>query len=150
MKIIFLDIDGVLNNRESLKDGVEIVPELVLNLENICEQTGAKIIISSTWRILHPQEEIEFVLGCAGLSRDTVIGCTPRLKGDVKRGEEIKRWIDEVEEIAVDNFVILDDDSDMLDEQMDHFIKTDRISGLTKEDVNRAIDILGEKHGSNK
>jgi hypothetical protein len=143
MKIIFLDIDGVLNNRESLKNGVQIVPDLVLLLEDICDKTGAKIVISSSWRILHSQEEIEFVLNCAGLSRGSVIGYTPRLSGD-KRGEEIKAWMDEVEEITVDNFVILDDDSDMLPEQMDNFIQVDRINGLSGAKAAEAVAILRE------
>jgi hypothetical protein len=48
-------------------------------------------------------------------------------------------------EIGVDfNYVILDDDSDMLLEQAEHFVKTDTLLGLSEDDVERAIKILNQ------
>lgn len=58
------------------------------------------------------------------------------------RGVEIKQYLDEHQEI--ENYVILDDDSDMLLSQKDHFIKTDSESGISEEDVKRAIEILNK------
>lgn len=43
---------------------------------------------------------------------------------------------------AKDKYVILDDDSDMLDTQRNNFIHTDWEVGLTEENVNDAIKIL--------
>ena len=64
MKIIFLDFDGILNHEAFYKERYEkrndgnviehpynqIDPKCVANLNNLCEATGAKIVISSTWR----------------------------------------------------------------------------------------------------
>lgn len=52
MKIIFLDIDGVLNVYPQGHDeyGAIFHPHLVENLKLILDQTGAKIVVSSTWR----------------------------------------------------------------------------------------------------
>jgi hypothetical protein len=147
MRVIFLDIDGVLNNRPSLIDGVEILPEKVLLIERICQETGAKVILSSAWRVLHPFEELQFVLACAGLSRRHLIGCTPRRRDDL-RGLEIKEWIDEqngISEDKVENFVIIDDDTDFLEEQMPHFIKTDIADGLTEDQAEKAIKMLNSE-----
>lgn len=42
----------------------------------------------------------------------------------------------------VTNYVILDDDSDMLLSQKKHFIKTHALRGISKRDVEKAIKIL--------
>lgn len=74
----------------------------------------------------------------------------------IPRGVEIKQWIDthihsengknwNYKEIGSDfNYVILDDDSDMLLEQAEHFVKTDTLLGLSEDDVERAIKILNQ------
>lgn len=54
-----------------------------------------------------------------------------------------KNW--NYKEIGSDfNYVILDDDSDMLLEQAEHFVKTDTLLGLSEDDVERAIKILNQ------
>lgn len=75
----------------------------------------------------------------------------------IPRGVEIKQWIDtnvhsdngknwERKKIGVDyTYVILDDDSDMLLEQKDYFIRTCGDIGLTPSDVKTAIQILNFK-----
>jgi hypothetical protein len=53
MKIIFLDIDGVLNNvycESRDKFGCTFHSNFVDNLRSIIDKTGAKIVISSSWR----------------------------------------------------------------------------------------------------
>ena len=50
MKIIFLDIDGVLNNYNTLGEGANWEPDLVKILNRIIKETKAKIVLSSTWR----------------------------------------------------------------------------------------------------
>ena len=55
-KIIFLDIDGVLNSVEYRKriqctGRVEMDPQLLSLLADLVNKTGAKLVISSTWRI---------------------------------------------------------------------------------------------------
>ena len=53
MKVIFLDIDGVLNVISQGHDeyGSLFHKHFEDNLRYIIEQTGAKIVISSTWRM---------------------------------------------------------------------------------------------------
>ena len=71
---------------------------------------------------------------------------TPRLwhKGvGTQRGEEIQSWMNkESEKNEIESYVILDDDSDMLPEQMNNFIHVDSNIGLTDKDVFTAIKIL--------
>ena len=68
-----------------------------------------------------------------------IIGKTKQ-KGFIGRGKEIQDFI---EENNVKNYVILDDDSDMLESQMSNFVNTDCDLGLTKNDYLKAVKILG-------
>lgn len=56
------------------------------------------------------------------------------------RGTEIQMWLDAHPE--VDNYVILDDDTDMLDSQYEHFVHINYEEGLNEETANQAINIL--------
>ena len=71
---------------------------------------------------------------------------TPRIwakEFGTQRGEEIQVWMDkESEKNEIESFVILDDDSDMLPEQMGNFIHVDGQVGLVDKDVFKAIEIL--------
>lgn len=162
MKVIFLDIDGVLNTgiyaihyfdickhfglsrkgakdlRHGLRDefGSHFDNRCVQLLEYIIEETGAKIVISSTWR--GSGEEVMKSLWEKRKLPGEVIGITPFLNNS-DRGYEIERWLKYNE---VDNYVIIDDDSDMLPEQSDSFVQTDGEYGLTLKDANKVIDIL--------
>ena len=51
------------------------------------------------------------------------------------RGEEIQKWLDETPE--VEDYAILDDDSDMLSEQMDKFYHCDGYFGLSPNHLYR-------------
>jgi len=44
MKVLFLDVDGVIN----IPAGMD--PNLLENLRGVIETTGAKIVLSSDWR----------------------------------------------------------------------------------------------------
>lgn len=68
-----------------------------------------------------------------------IYGETPRLESRF-RGEEIDKWLKEKQKQY--RYVILDDDSDMLDAQRNNFIHTDWKVGLTEENVSKAIRIL--------
>lgn len=157
MKVIFLDIDGVLNHEqfyikrtESPKTGTdefqsyplsEFDPESVANLNYITEQTGAKLIISSSWRF---DPDILNILKAVGITGE-VIGCTPDLSSvyntTLCRGKEIDIVLNKRPEIT--RYVILDDDSDIEPHQMPYFIKTDAYyDGLNRELADKAISIL--------
>lgn len=159
MKVIFLDIDGILNVYPQGRDkyGALFHPEFENNLKNIVEQTGAKIVISSTWRMagLEVMKQMWKDRNLAG----EVIDITPRMfiynefdeyQGQEKRGTEIERWIKDNPKVI--KYIIIDDDTDMLPHQMNNFIQTstnihhpdcvDLGYGLTKICTEKAIRIL--------
>ena len=155
MKVIFLDFDGVLNviPKDWDQYGSLFHEELVENLRYIIQNTDAVIVCSSTWR-LSGLQYIQDMWKHRGYPGD-VIDITPFIKterGFVDRGYEIQQWLSENQ---VENYVILDDDDDMLDEQWDNFVKCsgnithpdciDIGYGLTKRCTEQAIKILNNK-----
>lgn len=150
-KIIFLDIDGVLNVHCEERD--EFGPIFHKNFEDnlkwIIEKTSAKIVITSTWRFSGLNSMIE-MWKHRGLPGE-VIGITPHI-GICKRGEEIQFWM---KNKPILNYVIIDDDTDMLPIQKNNFVKTsgnkdhpdcvDIGYGLTKKCAEKAVEILNKK-----
>lgn len=165
LKIIFLDIDGVLATPECLNKGlwglVESKQEL---LGKIIETTEAKIVLSSSWRKSNLEDTKAYMLKSGFKFCNQIIGITIRayqyidksskIHLSIPRGVEIKQWIDT--NIQSDNgknwqrkeygkdytFVILDDDSDMLLEQKNNFLKCDSNIGLTQKIADKAILVL--------
>jgi hypothetical protein len=135
MKVIFLDVDGVLNNSQIIQDDYKgIGVEQLKLLKKIVEETNSKIVVSSTWR-LYPEilKELTSKLMKFGIFP---IDKTKDLK-IVERKEEIEEWLSRNE---VENFAILDDDIDA--EIEGHFFLTDFQFGLTEEISNKVIDFL--------
>lgn len=170
IKIIFLDFDGVLNHEQfyvrrhqaDLKGyGEHPVSEFDFNsvkvLNHIIAETGAKVVVSSTWRGGRSIEELQAILDSVGFEGE-VIAKTPslRIEGDyILRGNEILKWIRDNKELITqdynefENYVILDDDSDMLYWQKDNFLLVDRYVGLTYHVAFKAIRILNRGRGIN-
>lgn len=153
-KIVFLDFDGVIT---TLKSNWTIDNEKVELVKQICDATGAKIVISSSWRRYTLEQTIEEIT-----NQESVYGHNPfpypeyiidiisrmyafkygnkETHYGLCRGVEIDRWLWEHKDVT--NYVILDDDSDMLLCQKEHFIKTHALRGISKRDVEKAIKIL--------
>lgn len=161
MKIIFLDIDGVLNVISQGRDefGSIFHKHLENNLRKVIEATGAKIVISSTWRMngLEAMQSMWLKRGLAGEVIDVTPDCaqlvsygTMEYYDAVERGHEIQDWLDKHPEVT--RYVIFDDDNDMLQSQRANFVRTannkhhsdcvDIGYGLTKECAETAISIL--------
>lgn len=140
MKVIFLDIDGVMNTSDSwsLPLNQQILDEKVMLLKQIVDKTDAKIAISSSWRSFN--RHMDVVNEKFSKYDLYVYSITPRLGGNNQRGDEIRRWLENNPKF--DSFVILDDDSDMREYTKTHLIKTDYNIGLTQEQVDKAISIL--------
>ena len=155
-KIIFLDVDGVLNSEAWYMKTREVKiahpddnidPAAVERLNRIVEPTGAKIVVSSTWRRGILFDLLKRLLEKNGFVGE-IIGTTTTDRCDMcYRGNQIHHWIRNHEEIVgkcwnYRSYVILDDDSDMLYWQKDNFIKTNGKYGLADADVEKAIAIL--------
>jgi hypothetical protein len=150
MKIIFLDFDGVLNSHkwmeanQHLFDAQQIFMhsdvdrEAVARVDRICKETGAKVVVSSTWRLFNTVERLQEILKNHGFTGE-VIGRTAHLGG--KRGGEIGKWLNE--HGPVESFVILDDDGDMV-HLMDRLIQTSFDLGLQDKHADIAIAMLME------
>lgn len=160
MKVIFLDIDGVLNSEEFFVEMTQncrydayrsagysakmsrnlcsLDSVAIANLNHLITQTGAKIVVSSCWKADDPfLQEIFAVVGIPAY-----IDITPYTETR-HRGLEINYWLDKHPE--VENYVILDDDTDMLDKQLEHFVQTDAYKrGLSLENVEQAVKILNK------
>ena len=162
-KVIFLDIDGVLNtkwwytqmDRNTPKDkyGYAFDPRSVANLKKILDETGADIVISSSWKSfgLSELEEMWQERGLPG----KLIGITPNsvsdemlLNADLDhmelfhiRGMEIKEWLDKHGK-NVSHYVIIDDMDNMLQEQQPHFVWIDPEVGITEGNAVQAIMVL--------
>ena len=157
MKIIFLDIDGVLNNDTDdiiyLDNGGFYSPNLVLKLNKILSETGAKIVLSSTWRLGLSLQQAQDLLVSIGVSGE-VIGITDSIWDNyVFRGNEIFKWIKDNENLVgkyyeYEDYVILDDDSDMLYWQRNNFVQTHGLKGLTDSNVMECIAILNGARSS--
>lgn len=145
MKIIFLDIDGVLNGSMWIGPGQPTISAVcVANLNYILKETKAKLVISSTWRdqILNGKMTIA---GFAYLLRSHGIDCeiegiTPS-DGQVNgRPNQIAYWLDQ-NKGRVTEFVILDDQNYGFNTTA--FVQTDPKLGLTQKDADRVILKLG-------
>lgn len=144
MKVLFLDIDGVVNKQENFDRSKNPGP---YPIDSYCAflvgriqlQTSCEVVLSSSWRH-HPE-------GVQNVSERVVqlLDKTPTTHlykyEDKPRGHEIKMWLDKHPE--VEKYAILDDDSDMLDEQLPSFFQTSFKEGLTDEIAEKVIEHLG-------
>ncbi|MDE2233374.1 MAG: hypothetical protein KGJ90_04670 [Patescibacteria group bacterium] len=109
MQVIFLDIDGVLNSSLTLKtlrnNKTGMDKGLVAIFNDIVERTGAKVVLSSTWRIF-PYWRSAMKIGGV---RAQFLDKTAYIPGQT-RGYEVKRWLKKHPE--VEKYAILDDDDD--------------------------------------
>jgi hypothetical protein len=163
VRLIFLDIDGVMatdfsaGNRDENHDHM-FNPKAVEHLNSIVHKTDCYIVISSSWR-KRDLQWIRKVFEERGFKYpDRIVGETMRgyefvekaAHLPIPRGVEIKAWIDlfvrKVEGKGFINnafqYVIIDDDSDMLLEQKDHFVRTDTFKGLTEIESAKVIYIF--------
>ena len=141
MKVIFLDIDGVLINRRSCKIGLDVPDhECVERLNRIIAATSAVLVISSAWRIGRSVEELKDLMKLFGV-KAKVIDRTI-CNWNWIRGQEIENWLSFHEDVT--QFIILDDDSD-IGELSSHLIQTKFEFGLTDENAMEAIERLNAK-----
>jgi hypothetical protein len=166
IRILFLDIDGVLNSTDSQKKFVDNVTKKygkswtempdyysyralnadkrhINNLNSILNASSAQIVISSSWRDDFTLWAWNMMMAAWGVN-GKVIGVTNH---NSSRGDEIKDWLHEahhdhgLDTLNIHGICILDDDNDMGD-LMPYLVNIDTNKGLTKQDAIKAIYTL--------
>lgn len=139
MKALFLDIDGVLNSRRtevafggyphdfSEHDMARFDWVAVGLIRKLCRETGAQIVLSSTWRLHFTVAEV-----AAGLDLPIVDATPDSPAGYDGRGHEIAAWLADHPEVT--HYAIVDDLAVMRREQAAHFVQTNDECGLTLDD----------------
>jgi len=151
VKILFLDVDGVLNGEHYGYGGVD--DSLLFLLKTIIDETGCKIVLSTTWRLNQSARAtlLHFMKSRADINvEDIIIGDTPSIKGK-KRAFEIESFLesDEFQRhyvatkwCAVDDLPLFRQHPEFM---KDHFIRTNYRTGITAKDALRAVAILNEE-----
>ncbi len=168
-RVIFLDIDGVLNaefwnesRQKEISDGQLIDRDKVKLLAQLIDRTDAKIILHSGWRFWFDEErkplcrEAERLVEMLAGEGLVIAGFTPDLtteeirrtkKFSLIKADEILLWLKTHED--VEGWAVLDDLELHNACVKDHQIKTDSSVGLTLEDVNEAVEMLTKRAGIN-
>ena len=169
-KYLFLDFDGVLNTasyaKRLRKEGIDpfdefgamFAPDTIRNLKSIVEQTGCKIVLSSTWRN-------EGLMRMRALWKDRnlpdeIYSMAPILLSttynDTRSGElfsipernakalEIQAWLHRYTSEPC-QYVIIDDENVFFPMQQKHLVQTDENDGLTLKKSQLAIEVLNNK-----
>lgn len=185
ISIIFLDIDGVMNSQRfytkytpkellSIRDewGDAFDPESKKLLNKLIDETGAKVVIISTWRS-SGLEDMQRMWEARGMNGE-VVGITPHIgiarshnkyNVSVPRGIEVKwyyenrhnfhHWtfeapfVDAVKrKCTLKSYLILDDDSDFLLEQGDNIVLCKSTgNGFYNDEYYKSLAILRNKIG---
>jgi FMN phosphatase YigB (HAD superfamily) len=147
IKLIFLDIDGVLINHESCMDRTfrnKPHPKCVAALNRLLELSGAWIIVSSSWRLGRTRIELCALLNEWGVTPGHVLDRTGQTSLGDRRGDEIREWLKACNDrgrYEIESFIILDDETDML-EFLPRLVKTSMDGGLTDAHVDLALEML--------
>ena len=130
MKVIFLDVDGVLNNdgyfertKNEKQNRIELDDENIKCLKEIIDLTGAKVVVTSTWKELRIYNELISYLKNFGIE---VYDKTVHMSHEI------------------DNFIILDDEIFKdFNELISHLVKTDFYNGgLTEKHKTLALKLM--------
>lgn len=160
MKVIFLDIDGVLNSDRSVialpmqtifeNDYrfnylvSKVDPVAIALLNKITKETGAVLVGSTSNRIHLGFDGLDHALKEMGVE-SILYDITPSLS--TNRGGEIQEWLNNHNTLAegesiIESFIIIDDSDDMLSSQQENFVRVNPAVGLAVNDMRKAIKIL--------
>ena len=155
MKVIFCDVDGVLNNAgtkaRSPNGYTGVSDELIRRLKKIVAETGAAIVLSSDWRLtrddpVHGRDYRYLVRRLRFVGQLKIADHTVDISWRF-RGLEIRTYLKEHPQIT--EYAVLDDlpFRDFYScGLLGNLVLTDPKKGLTDADVERAVKILkGER-----
>lgn len=161
MKVIFLDIDGVLNSlrcKEYIEGYMFVENEKILLLKDIILRTDAKVVLSSTWRygwyamenVKEPDDEDKLNIRMFVALRDKLqehgISLLSYTDDFGRRGDEIKAWLDNWQGEPIESYVILDDFGGVeIRPYCKYLVQTGMSEGLTVKHTEKAIKILNKE-----
>jgi hypothetical protein len=143
MKILFLDIDGVLNRTPHNRKFGSFDKEPVVNLEMMLNrEKDLYVVISSAWRD-KGLEKLQDVFQKAGIDPRRIIATTGTEVNDQegKRELQILTWLARHPEVRI--FVIFDDTREFVTLK-DRLVRIRGSAGLTQRNVEKALEILNE------
>jgi len=157
MKVIFLDVDGVLNSKGFLENNQnEIIDRANVSiLRNVIDKTAAVIVMSSGWKMWFDENMMprhEYSQGLYDIFCEfgiTLFGKTPDFSTEEIRitktfshvkAEEIIAWLSEHKEVC--RYVVIDDLDLKNEEISSHLVRISSSTGITEEDGNLVIDML--------
>ncbi|HTR54752.1 MAG TPA: HAD domain-containing protein [Kofleriaceae bacterium] len=146
MRVLFLDIDGVLNRvgfhaSESLGLRSWIEPELARRLCEVLQTIEAGVVLISAWRRDRELEHLREELAAGGVEC-SLLGVTPVL--GTERWREIEAWMRE-HDVDLQSVVILDDGYDMGPLE-NRFVRTSPLNGLDEDAARRVLRLFDAKH----
>lgn len=154
--ILFLDIDGVLNDHtwHQPADSYTFDKPCVERLNRIIKETNCQVVISSAWRYMVHRKAMtltgfSLMMRTHGVTKDIeLIGITHMdepsqrlIQPATTRGMQIKNWMDEFG--VGRSYCVVDDlDLDITKFHADRFIQINGDIGMTDEDADKIIEIL--------
>jgi hypothetical protein len=114
-------------------------------LDRMCREHELQVVISSTWRYKQRRRDFYQIFAAGGhidLAKAIHDKWDTPVLADGTRGEEIERWLLDNDPDA--EYIILDDDCDMLEYQKKRFVCTDGYNGMLHEHFIAAEKIIEE------
>lgn len=164
MKVLFLDIDGVVNKGRRFRVGFDWADAKCVDFINeVIRKTGAKIVISSSWRIGSTLEELSDHFKNKFRIDGEFIGLTPAIdlemegmdhKVSAPRAMEVRDWLNDHPEVTsfaviddMDIFVGSEEEAVVEDAEIKQcFVKLDFFGGMTHDAKVKLIKILSGLH----
>jgi hypothetical protein len=151
MKVIFLDVDGVLvtyrshyaynpkpdDKRFSCGLMQEFDRTAAAFLVKLCKNYNIKIVVSSTWRV--HKDMIDKLLLDTDLKQFLHRDWRTE-ESDQRRGYQIRNWLALHPEVKKNDYRILDDDNDMLEEQQRQFVQCSMWDGISGQSFKALIE----------
>lgn len=156
VKVIFLDVDGVLVSREGFQKAQFSATQTVIfdktaltNLKTLVDATGAKPVITSSWRPYTDQRPTMSYLWLKSVMAHNgtlVYDETPRLTGHgIDRSDEIAAWLAAHDHI--ESYVVIDDNDRLWHhpEIRCRLVRTDPDFGIREDTVQQALHLLNDE-----
>lgn len=144
MRVIFLDVDGVLVTSRTehilISRFAAFDADAVREMNRLTKATGAKFVLSSSWRRNERVKSMRRYMKSQGLIGELLDFTGIRRDSDRRR--EILDWLDH--QSVRPEFVIVDDEYDFLELEARR-IQTRKETGFTAEHCDRALKLFSHE-----